>query len=456
VSESCAELDSQLNEIAPLVARLGWRMPRVRDPAVARRFAHGLHTVLVDVASGRGALDISIGEGLAALNVGLRVLDLGYSNIHDYAREELGINASTAAKMERLARRLADLPVIRDALRRGFITPRKAEIIAPVARGNEAYWLFRGQAGTVRDLKAEVKGPRDPDEEQWVKLCTQMPPAKRKVIDLALGLAGMVLERPTASNSERVEAWCQEYLGSRQVPEDDHVDDLLFTPEDELDATKEHLERLHGEWADLARAAPKNAPEESGEIDPFRLDRELKGHLEKRRRWDELFGQLVMLFQSVRGWDHLGFASFGHYCEEMLGMSERAVAQRGALERGLERHPLLRQALAERRLSYEQARLIARDATPGDVPAWIDRAQHLTCIELRRKLQEKAEAQMCARGQFNVWMPEHVANLLKGCRDLIVAGKRPPLDMAAPSPINAAHPGLYQNSQWLLTGNSGA
>ncbi|HYS11054.1 MAG TPA: hypothetical protein VEP66_20110, partial [Myxococcales bacterium] len=259
--------------------------------------------------------------------VGLRVLDLGYSNIHDYAREELGINASTAAKMERLARRLADLPVIRDALRRGFITPRKAEIIAPVARGNEAYWLFRGQAGTVRDLKAEVKGPRDPDEEQWVKLCTQMPPAKRKVIDLALGLAGMVLERPTASN---------------------------------------------------------------------------------------------------------------------------------ALERGLERHPLLRQALAERRLSYEQARLIARDATPGDVPAWIDRAQHLTCIELRRKLQEKAEAQMCARGQFNVWMPEHVANLLKGCRDLIVAGKRPPLDMAAPSPINAAHPGLYQNSQWLLTGNSGA
>jgi len=425
VSEICADIDTRIDEIAPAVACLGWRLPRVRDPAVARRMAHGIHAALVHVATGRGAVDIAIGEGLAALNVGLRAMDLKYSNINDYAREELGINASTAAKMERLARRLRDLPVIRDAVRRGVITARKAEIISTVAKDNEAYWLIQAQAGTVRSLKAEVRAERDPEEERWVNLCTQVPPEKRPVLDLGLALAGMVLEKPTASNSERVEAWCQEYMSTRRAPEDEHVDDLMFTPEDDLESLKEHLEKLHRQWGDLAKPAPMKAPAESGEIDPWRLDRELKGHVEARRRWDEVFGQLVMLFQSIRGWDHLGFATFGHYCEEELGMGERAVAQRAALERGLVRNPLLRQALAEKRLSYEKARLISRDAAPEEVPGWIEQAQHLTCVELRRRLHESGEAQMCARGQFNVWMPESVAALLKGaCRALRAAAKR--------------------------------
>jgi len=425
VSETYAELDGRIEELAPAVADLGWRLPRVRDPAIARQWAQALHAALAHVAKGRGALDIAIGEGLAALNVGLRAMDLRYSNIGDYAREELGINASTAAKMERLARRLADLPVIRDAVRCGVITARKAEIIAPVARGNEAFWLFRAKAGTVRSLKAEVKGPRDPDEEEWLNLRTQMPPEKRPAIDLGLALAGMVLEKPTASNCERVAAWCQEYMGSHEVPADEHVDDLMFTAENELESLKAHLEKEHRQWADLAKATPVQAPAESGEIDPWRLDRELKQLLEKRRRWDQAFGQLVMLFQSIKGWHHLGFASFGHYCEEELGMGERTVAQRAALERGLVRNPLLRQALADRRLSYEKARLIARDAAPEEVPGWIEQAQSLTCIELRRKLQDKSEAQMCARGQFNVWMPQGIAVLLKGTfRALRAAAKR--------------------------------
>jgi HNH endonuclease len=418
------DLDGKIEEIAPAVARLGWRLPRVRDPAMVRQWAHGLHAVLVHVTKGRGALDIAIGEGLAALNVGLRAMDLKYSNINDYAREELGMNASTAAKMERLARRLRDLPLIRDAVRRGIITARKAEIIAPVAKENEAYWFFRAEVGTVRSLKAEVKGPRDPDEEEWVNLCIQVPAEKRAVLDLGLALAGMVLEKPTASNSERVGAWCQEYMSAREASEDDHVDDLLFTPEDDLETLKEQLETMHAQWADLATAAPIPAPAESGEIDPWRLDQELKGHSEKRRRWDDVFGQLVMLFQSIRGWEHLGFASFGHYCEEELGMGERTAAQRAALERSLERNPPLRKALAEKRISYEKARLIARDAAPQEVPGWIQQAQDLTCVELRRKLQDKAEAQMCARGQFNVWMPVSVAALLKGAfRALRAAAK---------------------------------
>ena len=369
---------------------------------------------------------MAIGEGLASLKVGLRAMDLGYSNIGDYAREELGLNASTAAKMERLARRLRDLPLTRDAVRRGVITARKAEIISTVAKGNEPYWLFQAQGRTVRSLTAEVQAPRDPDEERWVNLRVQLSPEQRKMLDLGLAMAGMVLEKPTASNCERVAAWCQEHMSVQQAPqEDDHVDDLLFTPEDDLEALKEHLEKVHAQWADLAKAPPAQAPAESGEIDPWRLSRELKGHLEERRRWDVLFGQLIMLFQSIRGWHLLGFANFGHYCEEVLGMGERTAAQRAALERGLVRNPVLRQALAEKRLSYEKARLIARDATPEEVATWIEKAQGLTCVELRRQLQERGEAQMCARGQFNVWLTTTAAGLLKGAfRALRAAAKR--------------------------------
>ena len=284
---------------------------------------------------------------------------------------------------------------------------------------------MRAQTGTVRSLKAEVQGPRDPDEEQWVNLRAQIPPESRPVLDLGLALAGMVLEKPTASNAERVAAWCQEYMSSREAPGDDLADDLLFTAEDDLDALKEHLEKANGRWAGLAKAAPVEAPGESGEIDPWRLDAELKGYLEERRTWDQTFGHLVMLFQSIRGWHLLGFGSFPHYCEEQLGMGERTVAQRGALERGLVRNPLLRTALAERRITYEKARLIAREAAPEEVPGLIEQAEHLTCIELRRKLEQKTEAQMCARSQFSFWMPASVASLLKGTfRALRSAAKR--------------------------------
>ena len=70
-----------------------------------------------------------------------------------------------------------------------------------------------------------------------------------------------------------------------------------------------------------------------------------------------MFGHVAMLFKQSRAWEPLGFASFGHYCEERLGMAERTVAQRVALERSLYRIPLLRRALRDKRISYEKARV---------------------------------------------------------------------------------------------------
>src|SRR5204863_8504552 len=135
-------------------------LPQVRDPTLPRWMAQQMDALLRNVSTGHGALDIAIGEGVDSLNVGRRAMDLKYSNIGDYAREELGINASTAAKMARLARKLRERPLVREAVRRGELTARKAEVIAPVAVGeDQARWILIGKVETVRSLRARVKAP---------------------------------------------------------------------------------------------------------------------------------------------------------------------------------------------------------------------------------------------------------------------------------------------------------
>jgi hypothetical protein len=233
---ACTELDARLEAVASAAAPLPSRLPRVRDPALGRWMAHQMDALLRNVTAGYGALDVAIGEGLDALNVGRRAMDLSYSNIGDYAREELGINASTAVKMARLARRLRDRPLLREAVRRGEMSARKAETIAPVTVGDdEARWILRAKAETVRSLKAAVKAPADQDEEEWDNLCAEISPEKRPVIDEGLRLAGIVVGA-TATKMQRVSAWAEEHLSSHPAPADEHADHVLFASEDDVES----------------------------------------------------------------------------------------------------------------------------------------------------------------------------------------------------------------------------
>jgi hypothetical protein len=127
-----------------------------------------------------------------------------------------------------------------------------------------------------------------------------------------------------------------------------------------------------------------------------------------RNQWDGAFGHLALVFRSLQGWRYLGFASFEHYCCERLGMAERTVQQRIALERKLHDFPSLRQAMRDGRVSYEKARLIARHATDATVDSLIDRAGQVTCIELRRELEAKEEVQMCAKRVVDVVAPRRI------------------------------------------------
>lgn len=378
-----------------------------------------LDGLLVRVARGRGALDVALGEGLCSLSVGDRVLRLGFSCLGDYSRERLGIAGSTAQKMARLARALRDRPRLRFAVHAGEVSARKAETILPVALGDdEGAWVTRARGETIRALAAAVKAARGIEletDESWERVTLPVGPEERATFDEAMALAGKLLGA-AAPKWQRLEAICEEFLGAHPLLDGDAAAPLLdHQPVSEvLEAARVWLEEETRNWSFLEPFEPVPAlvGEALDAAGVTQLDAELRRLAAMRARWDELVGHLAQLLKSCGLWRDLRFASFGHYCSERLGLSERAVGQRIALERRLYDLPTLRAAMRDGRLSYEKARLVASCADDQTVDAWITRAQGFTCVALSREVESFDEAQMCARGEVSLRLPERVGALL--------------------------------------------
>jgi hypothetical protein len=399
-------------------------IPRVLRPEAAVL----IDGLLARVARGRGALEVAMGEALAALAEGDRALRLGYSGIGDYARERLGIAGRTALAMARLARELRERPLLREAVRRGEVSARKAEAVLPVARGEvEAQWVARARAETVRALEAATlaagtAGNPGQEDEEWERICVPLSPEGRAKVDEAMALAGKLLGA-AAPRWQRLEALCQEFIGAHPCEAPGGVDGPNGEPlagpatcQEGAGFSPEWLEALEAEtqrWAALEAVEPVAAPAvDEGEIDPCHLDEELRRLGAMRDRWDELIGHLGMLLRMRELWRELGFTSFAHYCTERLGMAARTVEQRASLERRLHVFPALRRAMREGRLSYEKARLVAGCADHTSVDAWIERAEGSTCIALKREIEAREETQMCARGELTLRVPRRVGLLV--------------------------------------------
>jgi HNH endonuclease len=182
-------------------------------------------------------------------------------------------------------------------------------------------------------------------------------------------------------------------------------------------------------WDWLEAVEPVAAPE-LGEMEPEALDGRLRGLIEKRESWDELFGPLALHFVRKGLARQLGFANLGQYLKERLGMSRRAVEQRVWLEKRMEELPQLRHALEQGEVSYEKARLVAGVADFDSVNQWIRRAAGQTCAELERSIDEASDAQACARGRLEERVPERVAELVDAALRAAGEGEEGPLDRA--------------------------
>jgi len=149
-----ARLDSVLREIDDFRPRQPHHHPNLFGGEASIPFER----VFLGVARGREAIDLAIGEGLCALEDRDALMDLGYSKMTDYAREELGLPATTARDKVRLARGLKERPFLRQAVRSGRLSPRKALEVLPVARGDaERPWLVLAGTLSVRELRRAVK-----------------------------------------------------------------------------------------------------------------------------------------------------------------------------------------------------------------------------------------------------------------------------------------------------------
>jgi hypothetical protein len=204
----------------------------------------------------------------------------------------------------------------------------------------------------------------------------------------------------------------QEFLGSHR---DDRLDaeppapGVRAVPLADRERAAE-LETRGWFWLEAVRPVP--APELAA-MDARALDARLRGLVERRRRWDGLFGMLALDFVRRRMATDLGFAGLGQWVAERLGMSLRAFQQRVWVERRLEALPRLRDAMERGELSYEKARLVAGVADGRTLHGWVRRAKGMTCAELERAVTAAERAQACGRGRFQARVPAWVAGLVR-------------------------------------------
>jgi hypothetical protein len=369
---------------------------------------------LAFLARAQGAIELAVGEGLAALCIGERLISLGYSCLGDYAREVLGLRERTAQNLAHLARELSWRPLLRAAVRAGEVSTRKAQAVLPVASGEaEAGWVERARGETVRALEEAVRRERGggDEEEEWVRVRVGLTAEDREAVDEGLAVAGKVL--PGSDRWQRLEAMAQEYLGEHpeETGDDGAGAGRSFREIRSLDEAKARLEAETERWSYLPAALAFQVPEPVEEPQTAAaLDRWLRELAELRASWDGLLGYCAWSVKRSGLWRMLGFASFGHYCEERLGMAARTVEQRAALERRLWANPALR-AARDQGLSYEKLRALAH-LSVREVERWLPRARVLTCIALRRELDAREETQMRAARVFTSRMPSRAALVL--------------------------------------------
>jgi hypothetical protein len=87
-------------------------------------------------------------------------------------------------------------------------------------------------------------------------------------------------------------------------------------------------------------------------------------------------------FVARRAWERLGFARAGDYARERLGLSARQLQDLATVDGALRELPAIESALVTGALSWTQARLLARVATPETERAWLERARELTATAL--------------------------------------------------------------------------
>src|SRR5512138_1287876 len=365
----------------------------------------------------RGAVDVSVAEGMARLCEGERLAALG-CHLDDYAREVLDLGRRAALELVRLGRGLRSRPLLREAMRSGRVQLRAAQTVLAVATGeDEADWVELAAHLTVRELEQAVRreraGSRD-DDEEWLRLHVALEPDDRALVDEAVARAGEVV--PGTSRMERMAALAQEFLAdvAREPDEDERrrLWPAFRASGPGKAARRAALEAETERWCALPAVRDWPAPEVHFDdaMSADEVDALLRALATVRAGWDEFVGAAAYLVKESGLYKEAGFADIRHYLEDRVGLPPRAVEQRIAVEKRLSGSPALREARRQK-LPFEKLRLLSR-LPEAEIGPWTPRAKAMTGVELSRALDRDRERQMRARRKLTVPMPRRIAVVL--------------------------------------------
>ena len=108
-------------------------------------------------------------------------LELGYSSINQYAREELSFGNSKIGDYIKLTKKIDQLPALKQSLSKGEVGYTKGRLIVDVAdETNEKSWTEFAKNNTRNELEAEVRKAKKQAHDEAARQPSFLPEEKRK------------------------------------------------------------------------------------------------------------------------------------------------------------------------------------------------------------------------------------------------------------------------------------
>jgi hypothetical protein len=385
----------------------------------------------VRVLSGREAIArLTIGAIAGALLRARAYQRLGFARRGDYAQERLGISGRELASLAFVARRLGELPLVRDAFERGALTWTQTRLLCAIAAGDEAAWVARASACTVRELRDLVHAEAarggaavhrrlaDTDEQVTgdpgdpsVAVRIACPPRLRALWRYALELARR-MSGADVPIADAIEAIAAEGLAAHNPPAEVTEPWRFRRTEPESRSTEP---RPRAGIASLGVAAVPTVAAESRRAlatrsadaalpagthhdilvalaasldgaDPFELDRRLRVAVHALRTIEPQMGTMLRLLSTRRLFRFTGATSLESYVDEWLDISARKAWALVRVSRNAARASAFSAAYAAGTLSWVRAQTILPAIDEETAPAWIARAQAVTLRRLRAEV----------------------------------------------------------------------
>jgi hypothetical protein len=346
---------------------------------------------------------------------------LGYRSLGDYGRERLGVGARCLREWARVWRRLAALPVLREALLSGQIGWQVARrVVAVVAPETQAACLEAVRGRTLRAVEAIVAAVREAEaraaaapafEEGAARAEGDRVPVRLRctrreaelwaiACELARRVAGEELavwecadrvaaEAASALGAEPEEEWEGAASACAAQPGPGHA-----PPARDADTTEHGLRECAFPglgWTPVRSGLPARLAalaEGLEDAAPRELDRRLRAAIAFLQTLDLEVGRILRQMQDRRLFAELGFTNLARYAEERLDVSARTARRLVALARAEHRAPAVAIAFRAGCIHAFQARTLARVAHLGSARAWVERAREVTL----RRLEAEAEA----------------------------------------------------------------